>query len=253
MKKFSHGKSLKNKLTELKNALLGLLFPKNGTCPSCGRVLFHEKYICLSCGDKRKRPVYFCPQCGRTVEKDGVCVACKTFTVKWDKAVCLYTYEEPVPSVIWHMKYRNRPFIAEDLGTELGECIRVNCNDGKFDVITFIPSGEERMKERGYNQAQLLAQSAGQALGIPVKELLTAKDSAHQVGLTAAERFENSVDRFSVKDGEDISDKRIIVIDDVLTTGSTMAAASVQLKNAGAEYILAATVAQTVSFVDENE
>ncbi len=201
------------------------------------------------------RPVYFCGKCGRSTQKEGICVACDTFPEKWDKAVCVYTYDYPTDSVIWHMKYRRRDFISEDLGRELGEHIRKVCDGESFDIVTFIPSGEERMKERGYNQAELLAKEVGKVLDLPVIECMTSDDSAHQVGLSAKERYENALGRFAVKDNVNLKGMRIIVVDDVLTTGSTMSAASVQLKNAGAEYILAATVAQTVSFVkgEENE
>ncbi len=250
MKRSSHGKSLKNNLSGLKRAIIDAMFPKDGSCPSCGRVLLYERYLCGKCDSKRRSPDHFCIKCNRATDKDGVCSGCGTFTVKWDMSVCAYTYEYPTDEIIWHMKYRNKPHLAQYLAKELAEEILKRASSECFDIITFIPSSEERLLERGYNQSRLLAMEVGNLMDIPVVDCLSAKDSEHQVGLGAKERYENALDRFSITSDADISGKRIILIDDVLTTGSTMAAACVQLKSAGAEYILAATVAQTVSFVE---
>lgn len=227
-----------------------MLFPRNGSCAACGRVLLHEEFICAKCDGRRKKTEIFCTKCGRAVEKDGVCISCETLSEKWDMAVSPYIYAEPTDEMIWQMKYRNRPSLADDLGKELGEYIISRFPDGEFDFITFIPSGSERLMERGYNQAQLLAEAVGNVMNVPVCEILHSKDSGHQVGLGAKERYENAVGRFSIDENADVKEKRIIIIDDVMTTGATMAAASSVLKRSGADYILAATVAQTESFVE---
>lgn len=243
MKKSSHGKSLKISFGKIKESIISALFPENGSCAGCGRVLLFEEILCGECESKLTEAKHFCRKCGRITYEEGLCYSCRSGITKWDRAFCLYVYDFPADEMIWHMKYRAKPHIAKSLGRRLGESLRNSLKE-KFDIITFIPSSAERISERGYNQAELLAEEVGKILGIPVVDSMSASDSAHQVGLDAAGRAENAVSRFSTK--TDVAGKRIIIIDDVMTTGSTMAEAAGVLKDAGCEYILAATVAQTV-------
>ncbi|MBE6038725.1 MAG: ComF family protein [Anaerofustis stercorihominis] len=227
-----------------------LLFPSFGTCPSCSRVLLHESFICEKCENGFEKPKYFCVKCKRVTIGKGICVSCATSDAYWDDAVCSFVYAYPADNIIHEMKYRNYPDIAEYLGKYLSKDFTEKCTTHDFDAITFVPSSEAKMLERGYNQAELLANTLGDALNIPVEGFLIDNgESVHQVGLSGSQRAENAKGRFSLADNADVRGKKIIVVDDVITTGSTMNSCSKALKEGGAIYILAASVTQTMSQV----
>jgi ComF family protein len=126
--------------------------------------------------------------------------------------------------------------LAEPLAERLAERIAWS-----FDAIIPIPLHESRLAERGYNQAGLLAEAVGKQLGCAVLDntLVRERATPHQVGLNAVERRENVQGAFSVK-GKVVP--RVLIIDDVCTTGSTLSAASQALREAGVEMVYAATV-----------
>lgn len=233
----------------MKEQLLSAIFPKGGSCAGCGRILFHEDILCDKCSNDLPEAEFFCERCGRLIREKGVCAGCVDGISKWDMAYCLYEYSFPADEMIINMKYHSKPYLSEYLGRKLGEMLKKKVKEKEFDVITFIPSAAERLSERGYNQAELLAEEVGKVMNIPVRTLIGTEDTPHQVGLAAAERYKNARDRFSFVESGDISKMKIILIDDVMTTGATMAAASEVLRENGCEYILAATVAQTLSEV----
>lgn len=115
------------------------------------------------------------------------------------------------------------------------------------EVILPVPLHRSRLRQRGFNQAVLLGSKISSHLSIPMRSdiLLRTKATEPQVELSAAERKLNVKDAFSVKSSEQLIGKRILLIDDVITTGSTMNECAKELKKAGAEMIIATTVART--------
>lgn len=115
------------------------------------------------------------------------------------------------------------------------------------DVVVPVPLHNRRLKERGYNQAELLALRFGRATGIPVAERALRRDryTVSQTGLTARERRSNVDAAFSCA-GTDIAGKRVLLIDDVCTTGATLEACSEAMKEARALSVWALTVARAI-------
>jgi ComF family protein len=115
------------------------------------------------------------------------------------------------------------------------------------DVVVPVPLHARRIKERGYNQARLLAERLGEAAGIPVlcEALYRNRHTASQTGLSAQERRRNVNGAFSCS-GSGVQGKRVLLVDDVCTTGATLEACSVALREGGAQSVWALTVARAV-------
>jgi ComF family protein len=113
------------------------------------------------------------------------------------------------------------------------------------DAILPIPLHRARLYERGYNQSLMLAQGVGEHLGVPVQTdlLVRSRVTRSQTRLSRQARWQNVAGAFTVTEPASVSDKQLLLIDDVLTTGATLAAAAVSLKDSGAASVSAATLA----------
>ena len=155
-------------------------------------------------------------------------------------------YEGTVRDALIRFKFRDRPGYATELGKILADCIRENLS-GQYDIITWVPVSEKRLKQRGYDQAMLLAMAAALALDdVAVETLKKRKDTPAQSSLDGADqRRTNVIDAYEIVDPELVAGQRILLIDDIITTGATLEEASRTLKRAGAASVVAAAVAKT--------
>ena len=140
-------------------------------------------------------------------------------------------------------KFRDRPGYATELGKILADCIRENLS-GQYDIITWVPVSAKRLKQRGYDQAMLLAMAAALALDdVAVETLKKRKDTPAQSSLEGVDqRQTNVIDAYEIVDPELVVGQRILLIDDIITTGATLEEASRTLKRAGAASVVAAAV-----------
>lgn len=155
-------------------------------------------------------------------------------------------YESSVRDALRRFKFEDRPGYATELGGILAGCIRTHYA-GQYDVITWTPVSEKRLRQRGYDQAMLLAMAAALALDdVAVETLKKCRDTPAQSSLeNADQRRSNVVGVYEIVDPELIAGKRVLLIDDIITTGSTLEEASNTLMKAGAASVMAAAVAQT--------
>lgn len=155
-------------------------------------------------------------------------------------------YEGTVRDALIRFKFRDRPGYATELGKILADCIRENLS-GQYDIITWVPVSEKRLKQRGYDQAMLLTMAAALALDdVAVETLKKRKDTPAQSSLDGADqRRTNVIDAYEIVDPELVAGQRILLIDDIITTGATLEEASRTLKRAGAASVVAAAVAKT--------
>lgn len=155
-------------------------------------------------------------------------------------------YEGTVRDALIRFKFRDRPGYATELGKILADCIRENLS-GQYDIITWVPVSEKRLKQRGYDQAMLLAMAAALALDdVAVETLKKRKDTPAQSSLDGADqRRTNVIDAYEIVDPELVAGQRILLIDDIITTGATLEEASRTLMRAGAASVVAAAVAKT--------
>lgn len=224
--------------TSLPQRLLDLLFPPR--CVGCGTA---GSVLCAKCRAKIRAPEPpICERCGRAVPGDasGICTACRAgygpVALTSIRAAALH--DGPARAGVIALKYRRQRRLAEPLGDLLASA--VTRLDLRPDVVVPVPLHASRKRERGYNQAELLARRCARTLGLPCEAaaLTRARATPPQVGLSSAERRINVAGAFIIAAAERaaaLAGKRILLIDDVATTGSTLdAAASALLSSAPA-------------------
>ncbi len=205
------------------------VFDGGGFCPNCLKnVVFNNGKTCKLCGVAIHGAEDYCSHCAFE----------KTF---YDRCFSPFCYGGCVQRAILNMKFGNIATNAQLLARYLAQCAK--SNKIQFDVVTYVPMTANAEKQRGYNQAQLLAQSFCDILKIdePVALLKKVKDTQRQEKLGKKERKENLVGAFSAT--TDLHGKVVLVIDDIKTTGSTLNECAKALKKKGATQVICLTVA----------
>ncbi len=224
--------------------ILTFLYPPR--CPICGGI--SEEGICASCRS-RLFPIRedYCLKCGKPLEdeQEEYCPDCKKHAHAFDAGRALFSYQGDLKKSLYRLKYEGKKeygrIFGEEMARELGPWIRQR----RITRIVPIPLHAARQRERGYNQAAIPARELGRLLGIPVEEDLLArlKPTAPQKTLTGYERRKNLAGAFLLT-GKIRPGERILLVDDIYTTGSTVDAASACLKEGGdcRIYVLAVAI-----------
>ncbi|MBR4309163.1 MAG: ComF family protein [Oscillospiraceae bacterium] len=155
----------------------------------------------------------------------------------------VYYYEKHVASAVKRLKFGGMDFYARSFGRILAQ--RLKEENQQFDLITWVPVSPQRKYNRGYDQAQLIACAVGEALGIPViSALKKIRHTPPQAGgLDASQRRANVLNAYVAVNPSQITGKRILVVDDVITSGATLSECCRILKMAGAKSLLCGTFA----------
>jgi len=152
-------------------------------------------------------------------------------------------FDGTLREAIHRFKYSN----LQDLATPLGKLMSDYWEKSPLpaEIIVPVPLHPDRLRERGYNQATLLARELGKSIGLPIEKssLARVRATLPQVELGAQERKENVRDAFRCANAE-LKDKRVLLIDDVCTTGATLEACSIALRQVGARSVWAFTLAR---------
>ena len=216
-------------VTKLKRIALDLLFPQ--WCVGCGR---EGNYICHSCRQALSRilpPI--CPRCGKP-QSDGIlCAACDGENPAIDGIRSPFVFEGVIRRAVHELKYRNIRALAVPMAELLHEYILENPMQG--EVLVPVPLHRKRLRERGYNQSGLLAKQLSKLTGIPViGDCLVRQQHTPPQARTANidERRQNVIDAFSCANGK-LQGKKVILIDDVTTSGTTLNACAETLKKSG--------------------
>ena len=232
-------------------AFADFLFPQNIHCLICGRqILPGESYsICPKC---RKNLRFLseddcCNRCGRPISNnvsDAWCSECAGQSLHFEKAVSCLAYDDFSRRLIFMLKYGKKVYAA----FHMAEMIRDRLHDSDmeaFDLIVPVPLHASRERERGFNQAFLLAKALGKMREEPVCKaaIYMKRPTIDQTRLGRQGRFKNLRGSFNTGDGINLKGKRILLIDDVLTTGATADDCARALKEAGAEAVVVATLA----------
>lgn len=210
--------------------LLDLFFPPK--CVFCGWLLRRgEEGICAAC--QRDLPWIGGPAAEQRLEFVSLCAS-----ALW--------YQGAVRESFHRYKFKGRRGYAATYGRLVGQCARDHLS-GRYDLITWAPLSAQRRRERGYDQAELLARAAALELGGQVVEtLVKEQDRPAQSGLghDDAVRRANVLGAYRIADPARVAGKRVLLVDDVVTTGSTLSECARVLRTAGAADVVCVTLAR---------
>ncbi|MDQ7799331.1 MAG: ComF family protein [Candidatus Edwardsbacteria bacterium] len=187
-----------------------------------------------------------CQRCGQPVAEAGsLCRHCLIPEWSCSDIKTIGPFEAPLSEAVHRLKYSDAKSVSRRLGAMMADIAASEEKYKKADMVLAVPLHNARKRERGYNQAQLLADQLGKVLKIPAHHdiIFRARHTRSQTTLNKEERLRNVEGIFKVKSPEKIRDKTIILIDDVLTTGATIGSCGQSLMKAGAKRILAMTAA----------
>ena len=203
-----------------------------GFCDRCiKKVSFNNGHTCLRCGTK-------------IVSTQSFCANCNFDTIYFDKAYSPFVYEGEVVKIIHQVKFGGYAGLLDILANYVA--FIVDKHKIKFDHVCYVPMTQQSLEQRGYNQAQLLAQQYCSLIGtMPLDVLVKKKQTQRQEQLGRAERKKNVDNAFAVVDKLQVKNKTILLLDDVKTTGATLNNCAKALKKAGATSVICVTLAST--------
>jgi ComF family protein len=239
------------RVVDVGGLMLDMLYPR--WCEGCGNAMIGSDpgHICWDCSRAFRLIRHpYCDQCGDP--SDGelsgtyTCSLCRQNPPSFDKARSAVRYRGAVKSVIQAYKYRQAIHLTQDLASLLEAGFRASVSLDCIDAVVAVPLHSTRQRERTFNQSDLLAgwlaNKLGRQFGRDCLRRVRATDS--QTTFNANDRRHNVSDAFDVVRSEWVEGRRILLIDDVMTTGATLHECSRVLKNAGAVTVIALTVAR---------
>lgn len=241
-------------LKEILSGLRRLVYPPN--CLICQNSLPTPEsplLLCSPCQEtlEDNRPP-FCLRCSRWLGEDWtrpLCPECRRKNPQFDFAWCACLYNEPLKTLIHRFKYGQKTLLRHVFLERMQRFVQNYRFDiEQFDLVMPIPLSPTRMRERGYNQAQLLAEGLARqfALALSLHHLVRIRHTKNQALLSQKERWTNIRGAFKIKHSEAVKNKSVLLVDDLLTTGATASEAAGVLKEAGAKTVGVFTLAVTV-------
>lgn len=163
-----------------------------------------------------------------------------------DKCVSPLYYKDKVRASVHRYKFGGCSAYSRRYAALMSDCVENNLDCRSIDVISWIPLSKKRLRQRGYDQARLLAEEIATKTGLPCQQLLqkVKNNSAQSLTRDAKQRRENVAGVYALDDGADVSGLRILLVDDVVTTGATMSEAARILRKAGAKSVFGVTLAR---------
>ncbi|MDD3678753.1 MAG: ComF family protein [Patescibacteria group bacterium] len=226
-------------LNKLKNLLIETIFPSY--CLGCRRI---GSFVCGDCFEKIiKIKSQTCPFCKKISPGGATCPNCKSKASLEGVLSFGYFKDDLMREIVYRYKYEGLFAISEIISDWLLNLVNQQSID--FDLITFTPLSRKRKNKRGYNQSEVLAKKISKKLKIPCEPLIEKRrETKPQVGLGRKERILNLKNAFFIKKRVNLTSKRIVIVDDVITTGSTLNECAFVLKNAGAKKVWGLTIAK---------
>ncbi len=203
-------------------------------CPECfSRIEYLNSPLCVKCGRPLPGPSTL------------LCHRCRTFPFHFDTARAVALYTSPLRDCIQAFKYQGFTSFRYLFGELLCEYLEKNPFLKEVDCLLPVPLHPARLKERGFNQSLILAEEIKKCFSIPIvsKEVRRIKPTLPQVGLKVKERRKNMRGAFEIKENNLFQNKRVLIVDDVLTSRSTVDSLSQTLKRGGAKEVLVLALA----------
>lgn len=219
--------SLKNALIFLFNNIINELYPKQ--CIICGKLYNDE----------------ICNKCYKTLEI--LAKSQKYENKSFDEHIYLFKYEGKIRKLIIDYKFNDKAYLSNFFAKIIIKNEKICRKIKSYDIIIPVPIHKKRKNERGYNQSELIAKKIVKninELELVTDSLIKEKNTAAQSTLTKQQRKQNVKQVYKLENKEKIQNKKIILIDDIYTTGSTAEECSKILKQNGAKEILILTIAK---------
>lgn len=241
-------------LAEASDAVISVFFPAG--CRICQKLLTGACRIpiCEECLATFEAPaVKKCEVCGQALEWMGaeedeplVCRACQQKTYAFERARSYGMYEGPLVRAILLLKWERIEPLGAWFAERLAEIAGRERDTLAADVVVPVPLHHDRERQRGYNQAGLISKPLARRLGLPHKAvlLMRTRPRPNKQVLTLQERWESVRGAFATRPGSQVDNKRVLLVDDVLTTGATLDACARALLESGARSVLGLTVAR---------
>ncbi|MFA7493909.1 MAG: ComF family protein [Proteiniphilum sp.] len=228
------------KRNKLLGELIHLFYPN--VCVICGNELLPgEEGACLQC-------LYKLPKTHNFNEPDNDAEKLMAGRIPFERiaSYCVYTKGGTLPPLIHHLKYRRKHSIGLSLGRIFGKDLMESEFLHSVDLIVPVPLHPKREKERGYNQAEIIAKGLSETTGLPLltNNLIRIIYNPTQTKRTKTERWENVKDIFKVADPLLFEQKHLLLVDDVITTGSTLEACGIALQKCKEVKISIATLGE---------
>lgn len=241
------------KLSSLFHSILEFVLPSS--CTSCNSPVSGSgiPHFCTACwSDFSLLPGPFCPRCGRpfgspealTHSPAHLCLSCRKELPQFDQSVSVGQFEGSLREAIHVFKYKP----CRSLGKPLSRWMADNIGfEPGIDIVMPVPLHRKRLRQRGFNQALLLAHGISKQHGLALSfdNLARTRHTKPQVELSGKDRIANVAGAFSLRRPEMLAGMSVVLVDDVFTTGATLNECSRVLKDAGASRVMALTLART--------
>lgn len=243
-------------LVKLLDALASLVFP--APCRICEATLVTASRIpiCRECLDSlRPLSTPVCQQCGRPflsalagTAREPLCHGCRRGVYAFDLARSYGVYDAAMVRAITLLKYHAVTPLGAWFAARLAELVARQPDSFAAHVVVPVPLHASRLRERGYNQAELIARPLSKRLCLPLRSylLVRTKPRPDKLKLTRQERWRSVRGAYITREGTRVDKLRVLLVDDVFTTGATLDACSRALRQAGAASVLGLTVARAV-------
>ena len=207
--------------------VLDLFFPP--VCGICGK--FDKNWICYNCKQK--------------INLNKKSIVTNVYGKEYDKFIFLFSYKD-IRKLILDYKFNGKSYLYNTFSKIILDDFKICEELKKYDVIIPVPMSKKKKARRGYNQTELIAKCLAKELNIEYnnKSLVKIKLNKTQSTLTEKERFENVKNVFDIKNSELVKDKKVILFDDILTTGATLDECSKVLKKNRVNDIVVLTLAK---------
>lgn len=227
-----------NTLKKFFESILDFIYPP--TCLLCGERTEGDRQICTSCWDGFLDTLNLCFQ------RDKKDFHHLTGEIFFNEVVTCWAYTPEIEKLIHRVKYQRGKKLTILLGRTAGKSLQQVFKGWDDTLIIPVPLHRVRQRERGYNQSELLCQGLATHIPVPISSdlLFRRRNTPSQTKLTAQARHENVKDAFTIRQPDRLAGKRIILVDDVLTTGATMNSCASCLRKAGAEKVAGIALAR---------
>ena len=235
------------KISDNFKRIINAVYPKDIKCINCSKELFKPMpySLCKECFEKLEFIDFCCQKCGaKTYQDCADCKECQDKKLHYMTARASVVYNSVARNLVLRLKAGGEKYLADYLADIM--MITYKKLNMDFDFIAAVPLSEKTLKKRGFNQSDLLAKSLSEKTGVTYLPNLIEKvnETSLQVGKSREERFENIKGAFSVKNPSSVEKKRILLVDDVLTTTATVSEIAGTLKSAGVKSVTAIAFAR---------